>query len=123
MCIHYDQPDGVPPLPERYRVRRSSSSGGLGRAFRNNIAPNEFDIWKGRCPNTISISETAIDEDGAELLDISHAQIAAASFLSDMAIDLSMRPPNPAGYRMSVEVRSSDGPLLRLASGFWMGEK
>ena len=123
MCIHHDQPDGVPPLPERYRVRRSSNSGGLGRAFRNNIAPNEFDIWKGRCPNTISISETAIDEDGAELLDISHAQIAAASFLSDMAIDLSMRPPNPAGYRMSVETRSSDGPLLRLASGFMMGER
>ena len=48
MCIHHDQPDGVPPLPERYRVRRSSNSGGLGRAFRNNIAPNEFDIWKGR---------------------------------------------------------------------------
>jgi hypothetical protein len=48
MCIHYDQPDGVPPLPERYRVRRSSNSWGLGRAFRNNIAPTEFDIWKGR---------------------------------------------------------------------------
>ena len=60
MCVHYDQPDGVPPLPERYRVRRSSNSGGLGRAFRNNIAPTE-DIWKGRpMPQYYSISETAI---------------------------------------------------------------
>jgi len=28
MCIHYDQPDGAPPRPERYRGRRSSSAGG-----------------------------------------------------------------------------------------------
>ena len=28
MCIHYDQPDGVPPPRERYRGRRSSSGGG-----------------------------------------------------------------------------------------------
>ena len=56
-----------------------------------------------------------------ELLDISHAQIEAASFLSDMAIDLSMRPPNPAGYRMSVEVRSSEGPLFELSFRFLDG--
>src|SRR5437762_1668147 len=28
MCIHYDQPEGVPPPPERYRGRRTSSGGG-----------------------------------------------------------------------------------------------
>jgi len=27
MCIHYDQPDGAPPPPERYRGRRSSGGG------------------------------------------------------------------------------------------------
>ena len=27
MCIHYDQPDGAPPRPERYRGRRSSAGG------------------------------------------------------------------------------------------------
>ena len=124
MCIHHDQPDGVPPLPERYRVRRSSNTGVLAERLETILRPPSLISGRaGLCPNTISISETAIDEDGAELLDISHAQIEAASFLSDMAIDLSMRPPNPAGYRMSVEVRSSDGPLLRLASGFWMGER
>ena len=29
MFIHYDQPDGAPPRPERYRSRRTSSGGGL----------------------------------------------------------------------------------------------
>ena len=75
----------------------------------------------GLCPNTISISETAIDEDGAELLDISHAQIEAASFLSDMAIDLSMRPPNPAGYRMSVENSEFGRSIIEISFRFYDG--
>jgi phage terminase large subunit len=33
MCIHYDQPDGAPPRPERYRGRRSSSGADHGRAY------------------------------------------------------------------------------------------
>ena len=38
MCIHYDQPDGAPPPPERYRGRRSSSgSGDLGKAYRRSL--------------------------------------------------------------------------------------
>jgi phage terminase large subunit len=28
MAIHYDQPDGAPPLRERYSSRRNSSGGG-----------------------------------------------------------------------------------------------
>jgi hypothetical protein len=28
MCIHYDQPDGTTPPPERYRGRRTTSGGG-----------------------------------------------------------------------------------------------
>jgi len=63
----------------------------------------------GLCPNTISISETAIDEDGAELLDISHAQIEAASFLSDMAIDLSMRPPEFGRSIIEISFKFLDG--------------
>ena len=27
MCIHYDQPEGAPPPPERYRGQRSSCRG------------------------------------------------------------------------------------------------
>ena len=61
------------------------------------------------------------DEDGVELLDISLCQEQAALFLSDMATDLSMRPLNPAGYRMSVEVRSSEGPLFELSFRFLDG--
>ena len=48
MCIHHDQPDGVPPLPERYRVRRNSNTGVLAERLETIIAPTEFDIWKGR---------------------------------------------------------------------------
>ena len=122
MCIHHDQPDGVPPLPERYRVPTQLNTGVLAERLETILRPPSLISGRaGPCPNTISISETAIGEDGVELLDISHAQIEAASFLSDMAIDLSMRPPNPAGYRMSVEVRSSDGPLFEISFRFLDG--
>ncbi len=59
------------------------------------------------------ISETAIDEDGAELVVIlPMLRIEAASFLSDTAIDLFYETSQPpAGYRMPVETRSSDGLL------------
>ena len=31
MCIHYDQPDGAPPPPERYRGRRARAAGVLAK--------------------------------------------------------------------------------------------
>ena len=119
MCIHHDQRTAFRRCPNDIESDAAQTVGVLAERLETILRPTSLISGRtGLCPNTISISETAIDEDGAELLDISHAQIEAASFLSDMAIDLSMRPPNPAGYRMSVETRSSDGPLLRLASGF-----
>lgn len=53
-----------------------------------------------------------IDDEGKEMLDIADAQMEAAHYLSDVAEDLSMRPPKPSGYPMSVEVRDQDGPLF-----------
>jgi hypothetical protein len=118
MCIHHDQPDGVPPLPERYRVRRSSTWG-----FGERLKLPHPSLISGRAGYApIYFVSRRLGEDGAELLDISHAQMRPPRSCRH-GNDLSMRPPNPTGYRMSVEVRSSDCPLFRLASGFWMGRE
>jgi hypothetical protein len=58
------------------------------------------------------------DDEGMELPDIADAQIEAAEFLADVANELSMRPDNPAGHPMSIEVRDSEGPLFLLSFDF-----
>jgi hypothetical protein len=58
------------------------------------------------------------DEEGMDLPNISSAQIEATEFLTDMAMDIATRQSNPLGYRMSIEVRDSEGPLFVLSFTF-----
>ena len=52
------------------------------------------------------------NDEGMELPDIADAQIEAAEFLADVANELSMRPDNPAGHPMSIEVPGLRGAAI-----------
>jgi hypothetical protein len=69
-----------------------------------------FDVQDG--------NSLVVDDEGTELLDIEDAQMEAAETLANMAGDLSMRDPNPAGHPMSIEVRDQDGPLFSISFAF-----
>ena len=56
----------------------------------------------------------ASDEEGVELPDIKAAQEEAAQALADVARDVAQGfSEDSPNYRMSIEVRDGDGPVLR----------
>ena len=59
-----------------------------------------------------------VDDEGTDLLDIADAQIESAAMLADIAGDLAMRVPNPAGHAMSIAVRDTYGPLFSISFTF-----
>jgi hypothetical protein len=63
-------------------------------------------------------NSVVVDNEGTDLLDIADAQIEAAAMLADMAGDLAMRIPNPAGHAMSIAVRDKNGPLFAISFTF-----
>jgi hypothetical protein len=53
------------------------------------------------------------DEEGVNLPNLQSVQEEAARALAEMVRDMVRRRPNRAEYRMSIEVRDDNGPVLQ----------